>query len=757
LTGYTSGPESHNAILRASIRANPDAVGTVLTLRTNDVPASQARLVVHLAAGKAGLTTAATGGVGLGEWSLPRAYGADEWVRVELRAIDDDFTVLVDGQVIGTAHSNALSRPGKATLYAGANGFFRDIEYVPLDKQPAASSAPKPPVSAPSTPATSYPQPAQWTDATAGLRPQYLTNGDLVADGEWLKAAATKAFDLKWALQSRNPIVRVVFTDRVAILLRRNMNRQPKNEDTFYQAIVGHEKVAIERRDRGEGPVTILAEKYAPNQLDGAHEAVFAAQGDTLTLWLDGRLVSTARDGALTSGGLAVILTKGELNGDGRIKKVEYGELPDPAPPAVSPSPNLPAAASATKFPPGQWVKLFNKAEDLPEELRQPDSGVTWEDGWIRLNGKLESIRLSSSVFRNAGVRARIHPSAEVQTLGSLNLRSSPTGRYSFSRDRSLPINRVGIVAPASGVLRTLGTSDSKPTSAAKDHLIEFCAIGDRLIWRLDEGVPQMARNTELKEGLQSYNGTEDIRDIEVINLDGLLEAEALRLLGVDEQGNDMRGKTGASAAGEKWQNLMPLIQPATHTIKGNWEVKDGELICKASPWALCEIPVDYQGGSYDQRVTVTRGEGEQLALFFPFRKGDAAGDVVFDYFDHFSDGLKRAGLESLSRQKEEDPGNLFRMKSEWIPKGKRSTVLLQVRDEGIAVSLNGEEVFRWKADWTQLHQFRGFENALADGLNGRPVFGVGLYSCDAIYHSIEMREITGEEARLLPPAAAAK
>lgn len=37
---------------------------------------------------------------------------------------------------------------------------------------------------------------------------------------------------------------------------------------------------------------------------------------------------------------------------------------------------------------------------------------------------------------------------------------------------------------------------------------------------------------------------TRPIRDIEVINLGGLPEAEALRLLGVDEQGNDLRGKT---------------------------------------------------------------------------------------------------------------------------------------------------------------------------------------------------------------------
>jgi hypothetical protein len=69
--------------------------------------------------------------------------------------------------------------------------------------------------------------------------------------------------------------------------------------------------------------------------------------------------------------------------------------------------------------------------------------------------------------------------------------------------------------------------------------------VGDRLIWRIDDGILQITQNSEHKEGLLSYNGGEDIRDIEVINLDGLPEAEALRLLGVDEQGKDLRGKTG--------------------------------------------------------------------------------------------------------------------------------------------------------------------------------------------------------------------
>jgi hypothetical protein len=134
----SSGPESRNAILRVSIRAatttDPKGASAVLALRKMDPSAiNYARLALNLATGKASFSTA-TSGVALHEWSLPRTYGADEWVQLELRAIGDDFTVLVDGQVVGTAHNQTLSSPGKAMLFAGSNGaLFRDIVYIPLD------------------------------------------------------------------------------------------------------------------------------------------------------------------------------------------------------------------------------------------------------------------------------------------------------------------------------------------------------------------------------------------------------------------------------------------------------------------------------------------------------------------------------------------------------------------------------------------------------------------------------------------------
>ena len=54
---------------------------------------------------------------------------------------------------------------------------------------------------------------------------------------------------------------------------------------------------------------------------------IFAAQGDQLSLWLDGHEVASARDGTLRAGNVQLGLLDGA-----RIRKVEFGELPDAEP-----------------------------------------------------------------------------------------------------------------------------------------------------------------------------------------------------------------------------------------------------------------------------------------------------------------------------------------------------------------------------------------------------------------------------------------
>jgi formylglycine-generating enzyme required for sulfatase activity len=71
---------------------------------------------------------------------LPRAFPSGEWVHLELRAIGQEFTVSVDGQNLGTVTSKLLGKAGGVSFFA-ADGYFRDVVYVPLDKAAAAAAS----------------------------------------------------------------------------------------------------------------------------------------------------------------------------------------------------------------------------------------------------------------------------------------------------------------------------------------------------------------------------------------------------------------------------------------------------------------------------------------------------------------------------------------------------------------------------------------------------------------------------------------
>jgi formylglycine-generating enzyme required for sulfatase activity len=186
------------------------------------------------------------------------------------------------------------------------------------------------------TAASAYPQPATWIDGTAQLR-TYLASGELVAEGEWLHAPASvsRMFNLAPGRQFRNPIVRVRYSvpesGRVDICLRRV---RKGNDDLRYNAGIDAAKVnlVMTRPADSPGPPDVLTRAVdldPPTRPDEEHEAVFAAQGDTLTVWIDGRKVSTAQDSRLSSGELAMMTKNYASIGHCRIRKVEYAELPE--------------------------------------------------------------------------------------------------------------------------------------------------------------------------------------------------------------------------------------------------------------------------------------------------------------------------------------------------------------------------------------------------------------------------------------------
>ena len=147
-----TGTLSRDAVLRAEIRMNPDHSAPQIALRFQPIPSPKPDILsahfysVEVQA-REGTATLKVDHLGtkttLHSWPLPRAYGADEWIRVELRALGDELTVSADGKLLGMVHDSSHAKAGGVQIYAAAAGYFRNISYVPLDKPAPTASGTK--------------------------------------------------------------------------------------------------------------------------------------------------------------------------------------------------------------------------------------------------------------------------------------------------------------------------------------------------------------------------------------------------------------------------------------------------------------------------------------------------------------------------------------------------------------------------------------------------------------------------------------
>ncbi len=128
---------SRDAIVRAAMRMNPDGVSVQMGLRYRPAESGDSFYLVQVNARESIAILSSdlfAKRTKLHTWPLPRSYRSDEWLRIELRAIGDEITVIADGQTLGTVRDSSLPQPGGVHFFAATAGFFRDIVYVPLDK-----------------------------------------------------------------------------------------------------------------------------------------------------------------------------------------------------------------------------------------------------------------------------------------------------------------------------------------------------------------------------------------------------------------------------------------------------------------------------------------------------------------------------------------------------------------------------------------------------------------------------------------------
>lgn len=214
-------------------------------------------------------------------------------------------------------------------------------------------------------------------------------------------------------------------------------------------------------------------------------------------------------------------------------------------PAGSSASPQAPAASPAA-FPAGQWTKVLATQAEVDAQAGLKGRVTLKSDGWLDFSAPKETSGVGLTAFSaaNAGVRVklRIADRTPLSLAISLTLRhtTSPPPRQEGYRlqiaggDTSNP--SVSLALYDGQTRKTVQLDKDLLPGALKagdEMILEFYTIGSRLIGRVN-GVLLSVEDTRLTRGIFTLQSGHLLRDIELINLDGLSEAEALKLAGVE-------------------------------------------------------------------------------------------------------------------------------------------------------------------------------------------------------------------------------
>jgi serine/threonine protein kinase len=410
----------------------------------------------------------------------------------------------------------------------------------------------------------------------------------------------------------------------------------------------------------------------------------------------------------------------------------------------------LPSASQADagqpSYPkPQTWVDVTSQFQ------RQALASATGkvEDGLVHINKESTHFIEKDKVFDDVALR--------VVFRGRLtaNVRIAPPVSYAASVEPTTGDCKAGLFQFDQNLRRSTGfgsrnTLFGPEFDPQQDHELVISVVGDRLTYWMDGRLILSAQDAAITKGglaLGFYQFQENpasapkIRKVEYAELDGTAGVPVASFA----TSRTWQAPTPTVTADTEWTNLIPHIQPQRDVIRGSWTVDEKGLTAKRAEWAFCNIPVQDPGTDYDLRYKVTRGEGLHLAMFFAFRKGSTGGYVPIDYINanhaEFADGQRWTMVEDIKDQAARDPAALKAKRKEWLLRGKACTVLLQVREKEVIVSVDDQEALRWPANWSKLQQRGGEAGPLFMDVTGDPIFGVGIFNCEAVFHSIEMRK----------------
>ncbi len=285
-----------------------------------------------------------------------------------------------------------------------------------------------------------------------------------------------------------------------------------------------------------------------------------------------------------------------------------------------SPSTTPPLPVSQSPLP--TWRKAITRFEDVPAVERAKGT-LRWQDGWLEPTSTTQFtsiVILPGPKVSNGGirVRGRWSPDIQIPTLGNVFLCRSPVA------DGTNEVYRANVIGPPpSSVALTLANDRTKaqeelarlplqhPLKPGDEYELELIAIGDALHVRLNDERLPVVTDTRLKEGTLGLHCIHPMRDVEVINLDGLSEAEARKAAGIEGRANGpppaaARPQSGAlGQSAPDWRKVLTKPEDLPLEVRGPGviEWKDGWMDANAS------------GDSPSVRILGTDGRNQGIRL----------------------------------------------------------------------------------------------------------------------------------------------
>ena len=727
-----NAPPSRDAIVRAEISMNPDATVRWLGLRYVSVSLPDSRIgenSYRLEVKNQRVTlmsVRASRGNPLRTWQLPRAYGPDEWLWLEMRAIGDEVTVSADGHVLGNVRDASQPEPG-CPMIRGESASFRNIVYVPLDKHGHAAS-PKfgTLFEGHDTSAWQHPDgsPPQWQ----------VSNGALVA-GQGDLDTREKFQDFKLHIEFAVP--RDAKQGNSGIYLQGRYEVQildsfGKPADHASCGAIFNLKAPTENASK------------PPDEWQSFDITFRAAQFDASGTKTVNARVSVLHNGRLIHDNVEIPKSTGkgepESAAPGPIRLQAYGSPVRFRNISVRPLDEAATAAPAAVQQPRQSLDLLALTDPVKDRIKvERGASHSKANAWERRGSALAYVSDGGSgkLAPPVAINAR---SYEIEVDFE---RLSGEGRFHvdlpLDGNRIIPLNfdsknkmvncRAGDPWPANRGprARVVVRLDRSPNVEQ-----------DRITVRLDGElvVDWQGNAASVAQGGEAHPDFPGQPATSIYIHKDSYEVRFWQLRTFDGEAKVLRGSDTAPAAADAWQdaiNLLPLVDLSQDVNSGKWEAGPGGLVATDIKNMSQKIQPPFRPPEeYDYRVSFTPIAGNADVAIGLTAKGRSFVFYMKKYANDHCLGFEAIGGKAIAHG---PTAHRF----PHLEMARQYTVVVEVRKNGLRGYLDGKLVAQWATDYSDMSAWPVWKFK-DDALPG---FGCSLST--VAFQEVKLREVTGK------------